>query len=147
MCGDPIGPVPKGLAFGHRPHENRHPLVMTPDPGTGGLPKGMWVGCTTGAALVNELLVARDERRLLRVRENLAGAKLLFGLISRRDERGVELITATCLSTNGPRPSEYSGRSAHRARLCAYAGALDWTCGDRRSLVPRPPARFVINFQ
>jgi hypothetical protein len=40
--------------------------------------KGMTVSFTTAAALVNELLEARDERRLLRVQKQMANAKLLI---------------------------------------------------------------------
>jgi len=72
----------------------------------------MTVSFTTAAALVNELLEARDERRLLRVQKQMAnaklliidelgfvplsktGAELLFELISQRYERGATLITS-----------------------------------------------------
>ena len=74
--------------------------------------KGLSVGFTTAAALVNELLEARDEKRLLRLQRQLAayklliideigfgplsktGAELLFELISQRYERGSTLITS-----------------------------------------------------
>ncbi|MEZ5613556.1 MAG: IS21-like element helper ATPase IstB [Rhodocyclaceae bacterium] len=74
--------------------------------------KGMTVSFTTAAALVNELMEARDERRLLRVQKQVAsaklliidelgfvplsktGAELLFELISQRYERGATLITS-----------------------------------------------------
>ena len=74
--------------------------------------KGMAVSFTTAAALVNELMEARDERRLLRVQKQMAGyklliidelgfvplsktgAELLFELISQRYERGSILITS-----------------------------------------------------
>ena len=74
--------------------------------------KGMTVSFTTAAALVNELLEARDERRLLRVQKQMAnaklliidelgfvplsktGAELLFELISQRYERSSTLITS-----------------------------------------------------
>ena len=67
---------------------------------------------TTAAALVNELMEARDERRLLRVQKQMAavklliidelgfvplsktGAELLFEIISQRYERGATLITS-----------------------------------------------------
>lgn len=72
--------------------------------------KGLSVGFTTAAALVHELMEARDERRLLRLQKQMAnqklliidelgfvplsrtGAELLFELISRRYERGSTLI-------------------------------------------------------
>lgn len=74
--------------------------------------KGMPVVFTTAAALVHELLEARDERRLLRLQRQMAkcklliidelgfvplsktGAELLFELISLRYERGATLITS-----------------------------------------------------
>ena len=74
--------------------------------------KGMSVSFTTAAALVNELMEARDERRLLRLQKQLAsvklpiidelgfvplsktGAELLFEMISQRYERGATLITS-----------------------------------------------------
>ena len=72
----------------------------------------MTISFTTAAALVNELMEARDERRLLRVQKQMAnaklliidelgfvplsktGAELLFELISQRYERGATLITS-----------------------------------------------------
>jgi DNA replication protein DnaC len=74
--------------------------------------KGFPVGFTTAAALVHELLEARDERRLLRLHKQLAGhkllivdelgyvplsttgAELLFEVFSRRYERGSVLVTS-----------------------------------------------------
>ncbi|MGN7871153.1 IS21-like element helper ATPase IstB, partial [Paracoccus sp. 22332] len=74
--------------------------------------RGLSVGFTTAAALVNELMEARDERRLLRFQKQMAavkllivdelgfvplsktGAELLFELISHRYERGSTLITS-----------------------------------------------------
>ena len=74
--------------------------------------KGLAVGFTTAAALVHELLEARDERRLLRLHRQLAGdrlliidelgyvplsttgAELLFEVFSRRYERGSVLVTS-----------------------------------------------------
>ena len=74
--------------------------------------KGVAVGFTTAAALVHELLEARDERRLLRLHRQLAGhklliidelgyvplsttgAELLFEVFSRRYERGSVLVTS-----------------------------------------------------
>jgi len=68
--------------------------------------KGLSVGFTAAAALVHELMEARDERRLLRLQKQMAnqklliidelgfvplsktGAELLFELISQRYERG-----------------------------------------------------------
>jgi len=74
--------------------------------------KGMPVAFVSAAALVNELMEARDEKRLLRLQRQLAkvslliidelgfvplsktGAELLFELISQRYERGSTLITS-----------------------------------------------------
>ena len=74
--------------------------------------KGLPVRFITAAALVNELMEARDERRLLRMQKQLAsvklliidelgfvplsktGAELLFELISQRYERGATMITS-----------------------------------------------------
>ena len=73
--------------------------------------RGLSVGFTTAAALVNELLEARDQRRLLNLQRQLArlklliidelgfvplshtGAELLFEVFSQRYERGSILVT------------------------------------------------------
>jgi DNA replication protein DnaC len=74
--------------------------------------KGLSVGFTTAAALVHELIEARDERRLLNMQRKLArlklliidelgfvplsktGAELLFEVFSQRYERGSVLVTS-----------------------------------------------------
>jgi DNA replication protein DnaC len=74
--------------------------------------KGLAVGFTTAAALVHELMEARDERRLLRLQKQLVrqklliidelgfvplsktGAELLFETVSQRYEQGAILITS-----------------------------------------------------
>ena len=74
--------------------------------------KGLSVGFMTAAALVHELIEARDEKRLLRLQRQLAtyklliidelgyvpfsqtGAELLFEVFSRRYERGSTLVTS-----------------------------------------------------
>ena len=74
--------------------------------------KGLSVGFTTAAALVNELLEARDEKRLLRLQKQLVGyrlliidelgfvplsktgAELLFEVFSQRYERGSVVVTS-----------------------------------------------------
>ena len=74
--------------------------------------RGLAVGFTTAAALVHELLEARDERRLLRLHARLtayrllivdelgyvplspSGAELLFEVFGRRYERGSVLVTS-----------------------------------------------------
>ena len=73
--------------------------------------KGLTVGFTTASALVNELMEARDEMRLLNLQKRLArlklliidelgfvplsmtGAELLFEVFSQRYERGSVLVT------------------------------------------------------
>ena len=73
--------------------------------------RGMSVGFTTAAALVHELMEARDERRLLNLQRQLSrlglliidelgfvplsptGAELLFEISSQRYERGSTLVT------------------------------------------------------
>jgi DNA replication protein DnaC len=74
--------------------------------------KGLSVGFTTAAALVNDLMEARDERRLMRLQKQMAGyklliidelgfvplsktgAELLFDVFSQRHERGATLVTS-----------------------------------------------------
>jgi DNA replication protein DnaC len=74
--------------------------------------KGLSVGFTTAAALVHELMEARDEKRLLRMQRQLAGyrlliidelgfvplsktgSELLFEVFSQRYEQGSILITS-----------------------------------------------------
>ena len=81
--------------------------------------RGMSVGFTTAAALVHELMEARDERRLLNLQRPLSrlnlliidelgfvplsrtGAELLFEVFSQRYERGSIMVT-----TNLPFDSE-----------------------------------------
>ena len=73
--------------------------------------RGLSVGFTTAAALVHELMEARDERRLLNLQKKLSrlklliidelgfvplsrsGAELLFEVFSQRYERGSVLVT------------------------------------------------------
>jgi DNA replication protein DnaC len=74
--------------------------------------KGLSVGFTTAAAIVHELIEARDEKRLLRLQRQFAayklliidelgyvpfsqtGAELLFEVFSQRYERGSTLVTS-----------------------------------------------------
>ena len=74
--------------------------------------KGLSVGFTTAAAVVHEMIEARDEKRLLRLQRQLAGyklliidelgyvplsqtgAELLFEVFSQRYERGATLVTS-----------------------------------------------------
>ena len=93
--------------------QNRENVIAVGNSGTGkthvalglGLAacqKGMSVGFTTAAALVHELMEARDERRLLSlliidelgfVPLSPTGAELLFEVFSQRYERGSILVT------------------------------------------------------
>jgi len=74
--------------------------------------KGLSLGFTTAAALVHELIEARDDKQLLRFQKKLAnlklliidelgfvplsktGAELLFEVFSQRYERGSTLVTS-----------------------------------------------------
>ena len=74
--------------------------------------KGFTVAFTTAAALVNQLMEARDERRLLKLQRDLqatklliidelgyvplssTGAELLFEVLSQRYERGSTIVTS-----------------------------------------------------
>ena len=74
--------------------------------------KGLSVGFTTAAAVVHEMIEARDEKRLLRLQRQLAGyklliidelgyvplsqtgAELLFEVFSQRYERGSTIVTS-----------------------------------------------------
>ena len=102
--------------------QNRENIIAVGNSGTGkthialglGLAacqRGMSVGFTTAAALVHELMEARDERRLLNLQRQLSrlslliidelgfvplsptGAELLFEVFSQRYERGSILVT------------------------------------------------------
>ena len=86
--------------------------------------KGYRVRFTTAAALVNELLEARDDKRLLRFQKQLAkqdllivdelgyvplsktGSELLFEIFSQRYEQASTLVDLeSAPSMNGPRSS------------------------------------------
>ena len=85
---------------------------MALGPGLAACQKGLAVGFATAAALVHELIEARDERRLLRLQKQLAayrllivdelgyvplssiGAELLFEVFSQRYERGSVIVTS-----------------------------------------------------
>ena len=82
--------------------------------------KGLTVGFITAAALVHELIEARDEKRLLRFQKQLAkyklliidelgfvplsktGAELLFEVFSQRYVGGSTLVTSNLPSMSGP---------------------------------------------
>ena len=110
---------PHGLRRSNRPTEN---IIAVGNSGTGkshiglglGLAacqKGLSVGFTNAAAVVHELIEARDEKRLLRLQRQLAayklivdelgyvplsqtGAELLFEVFSQRYERGSTIVTS-----------------------------------------------------
>lgn len=83
--------------------------------------QGFTVTFTTAAALVNQLMEARDEKRLLKLQRDLqavklliidelgyvplspTGAELLFETFSQRYERGSTIVTSTCRSRTGHR--------------------------------------------
>ena len=115
--------------------------------------KGLSVGFVTAAALVHELMEARDERRLLRLQKQMVshklliidelgfvplsktGAELLFELISQRYERGATLplgdcCTITCRATDHQQPA------LRRVDRNLRIGTL-----DRRAARPSDPPR------
>ncbi len=68
--------------------------------------KGMSVIFTTAAALVNELMEARDERRLLRLQKQLAAVKLpSSGLRGRIGGHGPSSTSTSWASCPCPRPA------------------------------------------
>src|SRR5216683_483065 len=56
--------------------------------------RGYRVRFTTAAALVSELIEARDEKKLLRFQKQIASYELLIEMLSQRYERGSTLITS-----------------------------------------------------
>jgi DNA replication protein DnaC len=56
--------------------------------------KGYRVRFTTAAAMVHELIEARDEKKLLRFQKQIAGYELLFEVFSQRYERGSTMVTS-----------------------------------------------------
>ena len=96
----------------HRRLKQRHRQdPHGPGLGLAACQRGMSVGFTTAAALVHELMEARDERRLLNLQRQLSrlnlliidelgfvplsptGAELLFEVFSQRYEQGSILVT------------------------------------------------------
>jgi DNA replication protein DnaC len=95
--------------------------------------KGFSVAFTSAAALVHELMEARDERRLRTLQKHLntvkllivdelgyvpftaVGSELLFEVFSQRYERGATLVTS-----NGPRCSDRNGSPAR----CSIASRI-----------------------
>ena len=73
--GDYIGRRENVIALGNSGTGKTHVALGL---GLAACQRGMSVGFTTAAALVHELLEARDEKRLLRLQKQLAGYKLLI---------------------------------------------------------------------
>ena len=107
--GDYIGRRENVIALGNSGTGKTHVALGL---GLAACQRGMSVGFTTAAALVHELLEARDEKRLLRLQKQLAGyklliidelgfvplsksgAELLFEVFGQRYERGSMLVTS-----------------------------------------------------
>ena len=107
--GDYIGRRENVIALGNSGTGKTHVALGL---GLAACQRGMSVGFTTAAALVHELLEARDEKRLLRLQKQLAGyklliidelgfvplsksgAELLFEVFSQRYECGSTLVTS-----------------------------------------------------
>ena len=110
----------------HRHRQNHIALGL----GLAACQKGLSVGFTTAAALVHELIEARDDKRLLRLQRQLAGykllvidelgyvplsqtgAELLFEVFSHATSAGRPSSPATCRLTSGPACSPPSGSPA-----------------------------------
>ena len=124
------------------------------------------VGFTTAAALVHELMEARDEKRLLRFQKQLAkysllvidelgfvplsktGAELLFEVFSQRYERGGTLVTSNLPFDEW---TEIFGSErltgALLDRLTHHVHILEMNCesyrfnqSQKRRKSPKPPA-------
>jgi DNA replication protein DnaC len=74
LRGDYIGRRENVIALGNSGTGKTHVALGL---GLAACQRGMSVAFTTAAALVHELLEARDEKRLLRLQKQLAGYKLL----------------------------------------------------------------------
>jgi DNA replication protein DnaC len=133
--------------------------------------KGLSTGFTTAAALVHELMEARDERRLLRLQKQMAnqklliidelgfvplsktGAEMLFEMISQRYERGATLITSnlpfdewTEVFGNERLTGALLDRLTHHVHILTMNGdsyRLKQSSGRRRS--PAPDKRATQN--
>src|SRR5919202_754569 len=128
--------------------------------------RGLSVGFTTAAALVHELLEARDEKRLLRLQKQLAGyrlliidelgfvplsksgAELLFEVFSQRYERGSTLVTSNLPfdeSTEVFGSERLTGalldRLTHHVHILEMNGESDRLKASRRRRRPSAEAR------
>ena len=92
--------------------------------------KGLSVGFTTAAALVHELIEARDEKQLLRFQKRLASYKLLI-----IDELGFVPLSKTGAELD---PSRKSGGALHR--LHCFCLEFDGACEVQR----RVPTDWII---
>jgi DNA replication protein DnaC len=100
--------------------------------------KGLSVGFTTAAALVNELLEARDEKRLLRLQRQLAAYKLLV-----IDELGYVPLSQTGAAVRGVQPALRT-RLDHRHLQPAVRRVdrrVRLRAADRRAARPADPPR------
>ena len=121
--------------------------------------KGLSVGFITAAALVHELIEARDEKRLLRLQKKRAtykllivdelgfvplsktGAELLFEAFSQRYERGATLVTSNLpFDECGPRCSAPSGSPARCSTASPITSFFGLTPRHRRD-GPFEPSR------
>ena len=118
--------------------------------------RGMSVGFTTAAALVHELIEARDDRRLLNLQRQLArlrlliidelgfvplsttGAELLFKVFSQRYERGSVLVT-TNLPFDEWTDVFGSERFTHHVHILEMNGDSYRLKGSRQDAGPQPP--------
>ena len=118
--------------------------------------RGMSVGFTTAAALVHELMEARDDRRLLNLQRQLArlrlliidelgfvprsttGAELLFKVFSQRYERGSVLVT-TNLPFDEWTDVFGSERLTHHVHILEMNGDSYRLKGSRQDAGPQPP--------
>ena len=128
--------------------------------------KGLSVGFTTAAALVHELMEARDEKRLLRFQKQLAkysllvidelgfvplsktGAELLFEVFSQRYERGATLVTSnlpfdewTGISGSERLTGALLDRLTHHVHILEMNGeSYRLNQSQKRRKSPKPPA-------
>ena len=82
--------------------------------------RGVSVGFTTAAALVNELMEARDEKRLLRLQKQLAGYRLLIWLSVREICQGCPF--ASCRPVRRP----FRSQSNTVCAVMPIAAAAPW---------------------
>ena len=119
--------------------------------------RGMSVRFVTAAALVHDLMEARDERRLLRLQKQFAnhtlliidelgfvplsktGAELLFELVSQRYERAAVLITSNLPFDRVDRDVRY--RAPDRGATRPTDPSRPYPGNERSELPPQPQPR------